>query len=313
MLPIGIVGPGAIGGLLSSQFVRAGYPVVLVGRDEDWLRRVRREGLRILGKEFGDRRVRPGKKLRVTLAPSGPPCAAVFICVKSADTAGALKTAAPLIGPSTAIIGLQNGLAHPGLYRRAFGERRTIFGASLIASERPNRLTMRHHGGREILLSRHAGNETCLRVASRLLARSGWKTRALASRDHLLWTKAAFNAAVNPLGALTGRTNGELARIPALREVLLRLLRETTTLARRDGRAPLRFSRLKSQILHGCRAAPGQPNSMLQDVRAGRRTEVDAIVAPFLRIARRRGIPAPTLESIHRFVKRLERELRRKT
>ena len=69
------------------------------------------------------------------------------------------------------------------------------------------------------------------------------------------------------------------------------------------------YSDLYRRMAAGLAAMPDQSNSMLQDLRAGRRTEIDAIVKPLLDAARRRRRPTPILESLYRFTKRLEREL----
>jgi 2-dehydropantoate 2-reductase len=129
------------------------------------------------------------------------------------------------------------------------------------------------------------------------------------SEDRVLWTKTAYNAATNPLGTLTGRTNGELVAIPALRELLLGALKEAA-LAARAARHPVPYSFLKGRLLAGLTAAHSQSNSMLQDLRAGRPTELDAIVTPLLKAASQKHLKLPLLESLARFTRRLEQELR---
>ena len=122
----------------------------------------------------------------------------------------------------------------------------------------------------------------------------------------MLWTKAAFNAATNPVGALAAKPNGAIAAIPALWEIARAALEEATAVARAAGHPPL-AARMPRLVRRACEATPRQENSMLQDLRAGRRTEIDAILGPMLAEARRRRVETPVLESLRAFVRRLER------
>jgi 2-dehydropantoate 2-reductase len=69
---------------------------------------------------------------------------------------------------------------------------------------------------------------------------------------------------------------------------------------------------MADKLMLSCRNAPRQRNSMLQDLAAGRRTEAGAILGPLLAAAKRRRVPAPTLEILSAVVARLERSLAKK-
>jgi len=124
------------------------------------------------------------------------------------------------------------------------------------------------------------------------------------------WAKAALDAATGPLGALAVRTAGDLARVPPLKLLMFQALKEASAAARAAGH-PLSYERLKVEAIRDCLAAPDKPNPMLQALRRGRKTDIEAVAGPFLRAARKGRVQVPVLESLHRFVKRLERELRK--
>ncbi|MCX5788382.1 MAG: 2-dehydropantoate 2-reductase [Elusimicrobia bacterium] len=250
-------------------------------------------------------RVHP-RRVRPTLTPSGRP-AAVFICVKSDDTASALKTARRLAGPRTPVVSLQNGLAHVGPTRRALGPR-AVFGACLAAVRREGPAEVRHHAGETIWLGARPQNRAAAAEARRRLLAAGLDVPAATREDRLLWTKVVFNAAVNPVGALAGKTNGALARTPALWAIVRAALKEGEAAARADGH-PMLLRDLPALVRRACLSAPRQENSMLQDLRAGKATEARAILGPICAAARRHGKPAPVLDSLARFVGALEREL----
>jgi len=290
---VAIVGPGAIGATLASFLRRAGADVALIGRRPG---RVTVTGLAPTGKTLGAR-------ARVPAA-----CDFVFFCVKSADTGSAIRRARRSVGPNSTVVSLQNGLGHRAPLLRAFGRKRCVFGVCVIGAERTSYSTVKYHGGRGVAIARLRANAGRAEQVARLLRKAGLEVTIDASEDRLLWMKAAFNAATNPLGALTGAKNGELIRVPAMRELAFGALREAVAAARAAGQ-PLSYPDLSRRMAAGLSAMKDQSNSMLQDLRTGRRTELDAIVKPLLDAARRRRQPAPILESLYRFTKRLEREL----
>lgn len=308
--PVAVVGPGAIGLFLAHRLSRAGLKVVLVGKDERWRRGAAR-GLKLETRTpSGAARMARVRAARLETRPRGPACAAVFVCVKAGSVPAALRAAKPLAGPETAVVSLQNGLGHRGALRAAFGPRRSVVGVTFASCERVGPFQVRHHGGDRFALAEGPENAAAATLAARLLARAGLKVDLVRDEDALLWTKAAFNAATNPVGALTGRSNGDLVRVPALRDLVMRAAREAAAVAKADGRRTV-YPSLERALERGLAAAPTQSNSMLQDLRAGRRTEVDAIVGPFLQAARRRRRPAPLLGALHALIKRVEREAAR--
>jgi len=268
-----VAGPGAIGGTLAVSLRRAGERVLLVGRS---LARPRR---------------RPG-------------CRAVLLCVKAAGLRWALHATRGLVGPATPVVSLINGVTHVHPVLKAYGPARAVFGVCHIAALRTG-TTIRHMGGRDIVLAETPANRAACRQAQTLLGKGGWRVRTVPSVERLLWTKLIHNAAINPLGALTRKTNGQLAAEPALRDLLVRVADEAAAVAKAAGHPSLDANPARS-ILRGCAAAPRQINSMAQDLAAGRPTEADAILRPLLRAARKAGRATRYLEPLYRMIRHLE-------
>ena len=124
--------------------------------------------------------------------------------------------------------------------------------------------------------------------------------------DRSRWTDLCLNAAGEVLGAACAAPNGELARNPALREILIACTREAAAAAASDGHRLL-VPRPEQAAVKACLAHPGRRSSVLRDLRARRRTQLAAIVGPILAAARRTGTPAPLLTRLYRVVRRLER------
>jgi 2-dehydropantoate 2-reductase len=301
--PVLVVGPGAVGLTLTAGLRRAGERVALLGRTKAVERRLAASGFAVTNPEGRTTLVRGG--LLSARSRKGPASAA-FFCVKSGDAASAAAAARRWIGPKTVVVALQNGLGHQKIFRRAFGPRRTVIGVCYFAADRPAPGDLRLNGGEDVLLARHDGNAAALEAARGLLTRAGFRVHIKESEDGMLWTKAAFNAAVNPLGAVCSVESGRLAEDPALRELSLRALAEAAAAAEAAGH-PLDYPDMAEKLLLSGRNAPHQRNSMLQDLAAGRPTEAKVILGPLLASARKRKVPAPTLELLAAVVERLER------
>jgi 2-dehydropantoate 2-reductase len=120
------------------------------------------------------------------------------------------------------------------------------------------------------------------------------------------WRKVIFNAATNPLGALTGLTHGRVCERPALRSLASRLVDEGKAVAAAQG--IVLDSDPEELIDYAARpeVAYGHKASMLQDVEARRPTEVDFLNGGIADFGRRLQIPTPTHETIWALVKGLE-------
>mgnify|MGYP001570130741 FL=1 len=305
--PVLVVGPGAVGLSLAAGMRRAGLPVAILGRDAAAERLLARSGFTVTAPDS------PGEKITgLTGARSlKAPASAAFFCVKSGDARRAAAAARRYIGPNTAVVALQNGIGHEKVFRRAFGPKRTVIGVCYFAADRTSQGELRINGGEDILLSRHSGNETALEGARALLTRAGFRVHLKDSEEGMLWTKAAFNAAVNPLGAACAVESGRIEADPALREIALAALGEAAAAATASGHN-LDYPDMADKLMLSCRNAPRQRNSMLQDLAAGRRTEARAILGPLLLAAQRRRVPTPTLEILSAVIARLERSLAKK-
>jgi len=301
-----IVGPGAVGLALTAALRRARLPVAVLAREASTERRLAQTGFAVTSRAGRRTRVKGFRGARTLKAKAR----AVFFCVKSDDAARAASAARRWVGPETAVVALQNGIGHEKIFRRAFGAARTVIGVCYFAADRPAPDDLRLNGGEDILLARHEGNAPALEDARALLTRAGFRVHIKDREDGMLWTKAAFNAAVNPLGAACAVESGRLLEDPALKAISLTALSEAAAAAKAAGHR-LDYPDMAEKLALSGRNAPHQRNSMLQDLAAGRRTEAKAILGPLLKAARRGNVPVPTLETLAAVLARLERRLAR--
>jgi 2-dehydropantoate 2-reductase len=136
--------------------------------------------------------------------------------------------------------------------------------------------------------------------------RGGMPARAVPDARGPQWRKVIFNAATNPLGALTGLTHGRLCGQPPLRALVSRLVDEGKAVAAAQG---IELDADPEELIdYAARpeVAFGHKASMLQDVEARRPTEVDYLNGGIAEFGKRLGVPTPTHESIWALVKGVE-------
>jgi 2-dehydropantoate 2-reductase len=137
--------------------------------------------------------------------------------------------------------------------------------------------------------------------------RAGLPTTAVADARGPQWRKVIFNAATNPIGALTGLTHGRVCEDAALRRLVSQLVDEGKAVAAAQG--IVLDADPEELIDHAARpdVAYDHKASMLQDVEARRETEIDYLNGGLVRFGLELGVPTPLNEAILALVKGLER------
>jgi 2-dehydropantoate 2-reductase len=221
------------------------------------------------------------------------PVDAAIVTTKTPGTVWAAAMAAKILAPDGVALTIQNGLGnfevlveHVGRERAAVGV--IYVGAELVKGE------LRATGAGKVELGRPVAtaSRTKLDELGRLLREGGMEVTVVDDAWPAVWRKVVTNAAVNPLTALIRRTNADLlADAPASR-VADCLAREVARVATASG---VRIDEEEAAEQWRAMAALTGANrsSMLQDVEAGRPTEIDAISGAVAREGERRGVAAP--------------------
>ena len=137
-------------------------------------------------------------------------------------------------------------------------------------------------------------------------SRAGMPTTAVPDARPGQWRKVIFNAATNPMGALTGLTHGRLCERPDLRAVVSALVDEGKAVAAAQGITL--DADPEALIDHAARpdVAYDHKASMLQDVEARRATEIDYLNGGIARFGRELGVPTPLHDTITALIKGVE-------
>jgi len=136
--------------------------------------------------------------------------------------------------------------------------------------------------------------------------RAGLPTTAVADARGPQWRKVIFNAATNPVGALTGLTHGRVCEDPGLRRLVSGLVDEGKAVAAAQG---IELDADPEELIdHAARpdVAYDHKASMLQDVEARRPTEIDYLNGGIARFGREQGVPTPLNDAVTALIKGLE-------
>ncbi|MBN8285511.1 2-dehydropantoate 2-reductase [Zoogloea sp.] len=280
--PLAIVGAGALGLHFAAGLAAVG-PVALVARNA-----ARADALRA-GVQVGARLFVPE-----IFAPDALPAADwVILLVKTGDTAEAARTALAL--QPRGVLSLQNGLIEATL--RA--ECRTVPVGQGITTEGAFREGSRVQpaGAGDTLLP--AGFE----AVADALCMAGFRARVEPQIAAARLAKLLVNVAINPLAALFRVPNGALLE-PPHRVLLEALVHEAWPVLRQAG-LDLDEDAALARVVAVATATAGNRASMLQDVLAGRRTEIDAITGTLLTMAEAGGVELPTHRAVFTLVRRL--------
>lgn len=303
---IDVLGPGAIGTLFAARLARSGSDVRLVDKDAERAARIDAEPVTVTGSNGEFRHPVPCAPLsRVTAAAD-----LVCLCVKAYDTAEAVRAAARLIGPETVVVSLQNGLDNAEtLLKHVGGGDRIVCavtdqGALLTA---PGHVSDTGRGATRIAPFVPEGMPGADGFA-RLLQSAGLPARTYARADTICWSKAIVNTAINPVTAIWNLHNGDLPLTQSAAGQARAACREAQAIARAAG-IPLLYRDAWAEVCRVCEQTAENRSSMLQDIRAGRRTEIDAITGAIVRKGDTVGIEAPVCRELWERVRDMESAL----
>ena len=281
--PLAVIGAGALGLHFAARLAEV-MPVAVIARDDERAARLK------AGVTVGDRVF----KADAFAAYAPPPADWVIVLVKAGDSADAAAIAARM--GALGVLSLQNGLT-AAVLRAHCAAARVDQGVTTEGAWRDGG-HVRPSGAGETLVP--AGFEP---VAA-MLARAGFTTRVEPDIGAARLAKLLVNVAINPLAAVHRVNNGALLE-PPLRAELDRLVREAWPVLHAEGLA-LDEQAALDRVHAVAQATAANRASMLQDVLAGRRTEIDAITGVLLQMAARRGIAVPAHEALYRRVRDLE-------
>ena len=317
-MDIAIWGAGSVGLGLATCLAREGERLLIVGRDPETIAAIERDGLTRTG-IFGERHV-PASGLALSRDPAALVDAApewILVCTKafaSADVAEALAPLHASLPDTTRIVLCQNGWGNEAPFL-SFWPRERLFHARVITGfhrRSPSRVEVTAHASPIAFGSVFGvdpGSVPGLDALADRVSRRGIPAETTADMRAVLWGKMLYNCALNPIGALTGRRYGELTEDPTTRRLVDGVIREIFAVLE-VAEIPVGWSDAEAYTkhFHDVLIPPTaqHESSMLQDLRAGRRTEIEALCGAVERLGQEKGVDTPIVSGLAALVRAAE-------
>lgn len=278
-----LIGMGAIGTVYGCALHRAyggDFAVVAGGERAERLRK----GVSLNGTAFAPRVVAPGEAFPADL---------VLVCVKNYNLDEAVRDMRGVVGPGTAILPLLNGISARDRLQEAFPENPVFYGLCVyVDAVRTDAGVSNESNG--LIQFGYADNTHPapeVEAVRRYLESAGLSAEACPDMLRAVWKKWMLNVGCNQVSAVAGAPYGKMKLAPnaqLFREAML----EVVALAKPCGVALFERDALEfEERLRGF--SPEGKTSMLQDVEAGRKTEVEYFSGAVERLGREHGVPTP--------------------
>ncbi len=302
-----IVGPGALGSVIAAALTQGGHEVSLLGRPSAHLRALQENGLTLI--------TRDGERQAVALHATDDSAVvtradAIVVLVKSGDTVAAMEAIKPHVHSRHVILTLQNGLGNTARIREILGDRSHILaGVTSQAATRNEPGSVVHTGTGPTLIGFLDKRDASIAVElAGVFASSGLPAAPVTDIERRIWEKLAVNAAINGLTGLGQFPNGVVASNPSMLDAAEIVAEEVASVARTKG---IEIGDTRRAVLETAAATADNRSSMLQDLDAGRQTEVEAIHGAILAAGEELGIATPAIRVLYALIKEKEQDVTR--
>jgi 2-dehydropantoate 2-reductase len=292
---IAIMGSGGVGGYFGARLAKGGAEVVFIARGAH-LAAMRERGLAIEGAE-------PFALTKVD-ATDDPatvgPVDVVLFCVKLWDSEAAARSIAPMIGPQTTVISLQNGVQKDDVLRPLIGETAIMGGVAYMATTvlRPGVIAQTGAFHR-MIFGEYDGRPSERAVA--LLAacqRGGINAEISTDIRRAIWEKFVFLVGLSGSTSAMRKPLGQIRGNPRSRAFLLDLMRETVAVGRALG-VDLPADYAQERLSFADTLPPDMTSSMQHDLERGQRLELAWLSGAVMTLGERVGVPTPANRAVN--------------
>jgi 2-dehydropantoate 2-reductase len=314
-----VLGAGAIGAYVGAALSRGGADVTLIARGAH-LAAMAEHGVQVRSPR-GDFTAHPPVTDRIEAVADAD---VVFVALKAYSLPQIAPRLGGLLAPEAAVIWAQNGI--PWWYFQSLAEPVGIAGLESVdpggviaASIRPEHNVgcvvfcsteiiepgvIKHVEGTRFTIGEPDGSESeRTKLISAAFAAGGLRAPVDVRLRDQIWLKLVGNVAFNPVTALTGATLGELGTIPEMPELLRAIFAECAAVAARLG---ITFPVSLDRRLEAGLAVGAHKTSMLQDLEAGKRLELDCMTGAIVELATYLDIEVPHTRTVHACAKLLD-------
>lgn len=288
---VSIIGAGALGAIYGSIFHQMDKQCVSFIAGGKRFDRLRAEGVVVNGKSFSIPVYRP-EEVR-------PPADLILVAVKHHQLQDAIGDMKMRVGPETVMISVMNGIDSERLIGAALGEEKVLYAIAVgIDAVRSGNLTAYSQQGK-ILFGEAKNASVSLKVkrVQDFFIRAGIHFETPPDMLRTLWWKFMINVGINQASAVLRASYGAFQVPGEARELMEASMREVITLAEKEN-VSLSDEDIRAWlgVLAGLKKEG--KTSMLQDVEAGRKTEVEMFAGRIIELGRLHNVPTPVNQQL---------------
>ncbi len=299
----GIIGAGALGSLFAHYFHDHLTGYVIYEKNSETVNDIKKNGITLINGETT-------KTVKAEISSSPEilrDAEIIFLFVKSYSTTEALNDISEYLSDNSIIVSLQNGLGNIDEIRKFIEPERIVYGSTTIGAAKSSTSTV-ISGGTGVINVGGSESGHVQRV-HHLLNSAGLNSYTVDNPDFFLWHKAVINAGINPIAAILGITNGEILTNRYALMLQESIVSEAVKSASANG-IQIEFTEILKTTRDVCEKTCVNVCSMLQDIRNGRRTEIDSINGRIIEYGESKGLEMPFNKTIYLLIKSMEAALK---
>ncbi len=296
---VAILGAGAMGAFYASKFFDSSeFSTALVARDRRY-DLLKAEGLVINGKHYAIPVVHPDE--------AATPADLIIVALKNHHLSDAAHDLKNLVGSQTMLISVMNGLDSEECLGSVYGMDKLLFAIAvgIDALRQGNSVTYTNPGKIYFGESDNSVPSERVRDVQQAFERAGIVSEIPIDMIRMLWWKFMINVGINQASAVMRVPYGVFQSSPDAQTLMETLMREVLALAQRVG-VNLGEQDLIEWIAVLNTLSPKGKTSMLQDIEAGRKTEVETFAGKVVDLGKNYGIPTPVNQAVLSIIHVLE-------
>ncbi len=296
---ISIVGAGAMGAAYAAMFTdAAGFSVSFVARGQRY-ERLKNRTLTVNGRRYEVPVVHPDK--------ISEPADLILVALKHHHLADAVGDIAALAGEHTVILSVMNGLESEATIGAACGMEKLVYAIAvgIDAVHEGGRFTFANPGKIVFGAFKNDGSGPELNRLREALNRAGIDNEVPKDIMRAMWWKFMVNVGINQASAVLRAPYGVFHSSPDARALIRSLMEEVVALAQKAG-IGLTEADIDEWETIMAKLSPAGKTSMLQDVEAERKTEVEIFAGTVVALGRRYLVPTPVNQTMQRIIKVIE-------
>jgi 2-dehydropantoate 2-reductase len=294
-----IVGLGAMGGLYASKLQAANAAKIKIIADKSRVEMFKKDGVLINNKPYYFDFILPESE--------APTADLIIVSVKSPQLEQAIQAIKKFVGNNTIVISLLNGISSEEIIGNEIGHEHLLYAYGVgMDAVRANNQIIYSTPGKIVFGEKHNATLTDRVVAVQyLFEKAAIPHQTPADMERALWSKFMINTSINPASAILKAPYAMFQQNKEAQQLMLLAATEVMTLANCCG---IQLSRADFNdfitILNTL--DPAGKTSMLQDVEAGRKTEIDLFSETVIELGKKYAVATPVNEVLFKMVKLME-------